>query len=147
MFNIYIGIRLTPRAIGTKASLFYTIKWLLEARNNVGVILIKTKWLFHVDFFIQVSMYKGDFDIHLMHFPTLRSNEWKSKLEQIHVCNRGKSLWVINTFNLWETFGNMVGFKLIHASICWKLGFVYPFATKNLGTLKKRSKIISVIFQ
>jgi len=46
-------------------SLLETIKRFLEVTNNARVILDITRRLFHVDFFFQIAMQEGRFNIHL----------------------------------------------------------------------------------
>jgi hypothetical protein len=49
--------------------LFETIKIFLKGKNKARVILDIAKRLFHVDFFLQISMQEGGFNIHLMDLP------------------------------------------------------------------------------
>jgi hypothetical protein len=55
--------------IPSSGSLLETIKRFLEATNKARVILDIARRLFHVDFFLQISMQEGGFNIHLMDLP------------------------------------------------------------------------------
>jgi hypothetical protein len=46
-----------------------TIKRFLKATNKARVILDIARRLLHVDFFLQISMQEGRFNIHLMDLP------------------------------------------------------------------------------
>ena len=77
-----------------------TIKRFLKATNKARVILDKTGRLFHVDFFIQVSMQEGKFDIHLMDFPFIGCNKGNNKVNGVHFGNKGKRFSIVNAHNL-----------------------------------------------
>jgi hypothetical protein len=75
-FGIDIRVRMTSRKAGVKKkaahfgisssrSLLKTRKRFLKATNKVGVILDIARRLFHVDFFLQIPMQEGRFNIHL----------------------------------------------------------------------------------
>jgi hypothetical protein len=49
--------------------LLKTIERFLKATDKVEVILNIAVRLFHVDFFLQIPMEEGGFDIHLMDLP------------------------------------------------------------------------------
>jgi hypothetical protein len=53
-------------------SLLETIKRFLEATNKARVIMDIARRLFHVDFFFQITMQEGRFNIHLMDLPYVR---------------------------------------------------------------------------
>jgi hypothetical protein len=55
--------------IPSSRSLLKTVKRFLKATNKARVILDRAKRLFHVDFFLQISMQKGEFNIDLMNPP------------------------------------------------------------------------------
>jgi hypothetical protein len=55
--------------IPSSGSLLKTIKRFLKATNKARVILDIARRLFHVDFFLQISMQEGRFNIHLMDLP------------------------------------------------------------------------------
>jgi hypothetical protein len=55
--------------IPSSGSLLETIKRFLEATNKTRVILDISRRLFHVDFFLQISVQEGRFNIHLMELP------------------------------------------------------------------------------
>jgi hypothetical protein len=55
--------------IPSLGSLLETIKIFLEATNKARVILDTTRRFFHLDFFLQISMKEGRFNIHLMDLP------------------------------------------------------------------------------
>jgi hypothetical protein len=78
--GIDIRIRMTSRessgnkkvvhfGIPSSGSLLETIKRFLEVTNKARVILDISRRLFHVDFFFQISMQEGRFNIHLMDLP------------------------------------------------------------------------------
>jgi hypothetical protein len=78
--GINIRIRMTSRKVGVKKKVFHfgipssrsllkTIKRFLKVTNKARVILDIAKRLFHVDFFLQIPMQEGIFDIHLMDLP------------------------------------------------------------------------------
>jgi hypothetical protein len=50
-------------------SFLETIKRFINAETKARVILDIARKLFHVDFFLQISMQKGGFNIHLMDLP------------------------------------------------------------------------------
>jgi hypothetical protein len=75
--GIDIRVRMSSReSIGNKkaihfgipssGSLLETIKSFLEVKNKARGILDIARRLFHVDFFLQISMQEGGFNIHLM---------------------------------------------------------------------------------
>jgi hypothetical protein len=75
--GIDIRIRMTSRessgnkkvvhfGIPSSGSLLKTIKRFLKETNKARVILDIVGRLFHVDFFLQIPMQEGRFDIHLM---------------------------------------------------------------------------------
>jgi hypothetical protein len=77
---IEIRIRMTSRKASVKrkvvhfdvpnsGSLLETIKRFLKATNKARVLLDIAGRLFHVDFFFQIPMQEGVFDIHLMDLP------------------------------------------------------------------------------
>ena len=80
--------------------LLKTIKRFFKVANKARVILDKTRRLFHVDLFMQVSMQEGGFDIHLMDFPFLRCSKGKNKVNGVHFGNRGKRFGIVSTLNL-----------------------------------------------
>jgi hypothetical protein len=55
--------------IPISGSLLETIKRFLEVTNKARVILDIARRLFHVDFFLQISMQEGGFNIHMMDLP------------------------------------------------------------------------------
>jgi hypothetical protein len=55
--------------IPSSGSLLKTIKRFLKAINKARFILDITRRLFHVDFFLQIPMQEGGFNIHLMDLP------------------------------------------------------------------------------
>jgi hypothetical protein len=55
--------------IPSSGSLLETIKRFLEATNKARVSLDIARRLFHVDFFLQISMQEGGFNIHLIDLP------------------------------------------------------------------------------
>jgi hypothetical protein len=55
--------------IPSLGSLLNTIKIFLKAKKKARVILDIAWRLFHVDFFLQISMQEGRFSIHLMDLP------------------------------------------------------------------------------
>ena len=55
--------------IPSLGSLLKTIKRSLKAINKDRVILDIARRLFHVDLFLQISVQKGGFNIHLMDLP------------------------------------------------------------------------------
>jgi hypothetical protein len=78
--GIDIRIRMASREFGvnkkvvhfgipSSGSLLKTIKRFLKVTNKARVILDITRRLFHVDFFLQISMQEGVFNIHLMDLP------------------------------------------------------------------------------
>ena len=75
--------------IPSTGGLLKTIKRFLKATNKLGR-------LFHVDFFMQVSMQEGGFDIHLMEFPFIGCNKGKNKVNGVHFGNRGKGFSIVN---------------------------------------------------
>jgi len=86
--------------------LLKTIKIFLKVENKARVILDETKRLFHVDFFMQLPMQEGGFDIHLMDLPFIGCNKGKNKVKGVHFGNRGKIFGIFNALNLWKTFIN-----------------------------------------
>ena len=80
--------------------LLKTIQIFLKAANKDRVILDKTGRSFHVDFFMQVSMQEGGFDIHLIDFPFIGWSKGKNKVNGVHFGNRGKGFSIVNTLNL-----------------------------------------------
>ena len=77
-----------------------TIKRFLKATDKARVIVDKTGRLFHVNFFMQVSMQEGGFDIHLMDFPFIGCSKGKNKANGVHFGNRGKGFGIVNALNL-----------------------------------------------
>jgi hypothetical protein len=75
--------------------LLKTIKRFLKAVNKARVIVE-----FHVNFFMQVSMQEGGFDIHLMDFPFIGCIKGKNKVNGVHFGNRGKGFGIVNSLNL-----------------------------------------------
>jgi hypothetical protein len=78
--GINIRVRMTSRKYGIKKkalhfgiprsrSLLKTIKRFLNASNKARVILDIVRRLFHVDFFLQIPMQEGRFNIHMMDRP------------------------------------------------------------------------------
>jgi adenylate kinase family enzyme len=78
--GIYIRIRMASRessgkkkvihfGIPRSGSLIETIKRFLKVTNKDKVILDIARRLFHVDFFLQISMQEGGFNVHLMDLP------------------------------------------------------------------------------
>jgi hypothetical protein len=55
--------------IPSTGSLLKTIKRFLKATNKARVILNIARRFFHVDFFLQIPMQEGRFNIHLMDLP------------------------------------------------------------------------------
>jgi hypothetical protein len=55
--------------IPSSGRLLKTIKRFLKSTNKSRVILDIPRRLFHVDFFLQISMKEGGFNIHLMELP------------------------------------------------------------------------------
>jgi hypothetical protein len=75
-------VRMTSRKAGVKKnaihfsipssrSLLKTIERFLKAENKARVILNIARRLFHVDFFLQIPMQEGGFNIHLMDLPSM----------------------------------------------------------------------------
>ena len=78
--GIDIKVRMTSRKavmkkkavhfdIPSLRSLLKTIKRFPKATNKARVILDIARRLFHVDFFFQIAMQEGNFNIHLMDLP------------------------------------------------------------------------------
>jgi hypothetical protein len=78
--GIHIRIRMASRESGvnkkvvhfgilSSGSLLKTIKIFLKATNKARVILDIARRLFHLEFFLQIFMQKGRFNIHLMDLP------------------------------------------------------------------------------
>jgi hypothetical protein len=78
--GIDIGVRMMSRKIDVKKktinfsipglrSLLKTIERFLKATYKTGVTLNIARRLFHVDFFLQIPMQEGIFNIHLMDLP------------------------------------------------------------------------------
>jgi hypothetical protein len=78
--GIHIRIRMESResngnknvfhfGIPSSRSLIETIKRFLETKNKDIVILDIARRFFHVDFFLQISVQEGGFNIHLMDLP------------------------------------------------------------------------------
>ena len=80
--------------------LLKTINIFLKVTNKAIVILDKTRRLFHVDFFMQVSMEEGGFDIHLMDLPFTGCNNKKNKENGVYFGNRGNGFGIVNALNL-----------------------------------------------
>jgi hypothetical protein len=74
--------------------------------NKARVILDIYRRLFHVDFFLQISMQKGGFNIRLMDLPFMGGSKGKNKVDGIHFGYRGKGFIIVNSFNLGKSFGN-----------------------------------------
>ena len=55
--------------IPSSGSLLKTIKRFLKVKNKARVILDIARMLFHVDFFLQISLQEGGFNVHLMDLP------------------------------------------------------------------------------
>ena len=75
-----IRIRMTSReSSGNKKAIHFgitssrrfldTIKRFLKATNKARFILDIARRFFHVDFFLQIFMQEGEFNIHLTHLP------------------------------------------------------------------------------
>ena len=77
-----------------------TIKIFLKASNKARVIVDKIGRLFHVNFFMQVSMQEGGFHIHLMDFPFIGCSKGKNKVNGVHFGNMGKGFNIVNSLNL-----------------------------------------------
>ena len=84
MASYFLGIDIRVKMTSRKASIkkkavhfgipnlrsfLKTIKRFLKEKNKVGFILDISKMLFHVYFFLQISMQEGGFNIHLMDLP------------------------------------------------------------------------------
>ena len=80
--------------------LLKAIKRFLKAINKARVILDKIRRLFHVDFFMKVSMQEGEFHIHLMNLPFIGCAKGKNKVNGVHFGNRGKGFGIVNALNL-----------------------------------------------
>jgi hypothetical protein len=115
--GIDIKVRMTSRKVGVKKkaihfiilsmrNLLETIKRFLKATNKVGVILNIARRLFHVDFFFQIPMQEGIFNIYLMGLPFMRGSKGEYKADGIHFGYGGKGFIIVVAFNLREFFGN-----------------------------------------
>jgi hypothetical protein len=86
--------------------LLNTIKRFLKATNKDRFILDIATRLFHVYFFLPISVQEGGFNIHLMEIPFMRGNKGKNKADGIHFGYRDKGFIIVNSFNLGKSFGN-----------------------------------------
>ena len=77
-----------------------TIKGFLKPKYKAGVCFYEANGLFHVDFFMQVPMQEGRFNIHLMDFPFERGSKGKNKADRVHFGNWREGFSVVNAFNL-----------------------------------------------
>ena len=127
--------------------LLETIKGFLKLTYKAGLFLYKSRRLFHIDFFMQVPMEEGRFNIHLMDFLFERGSKGKKKAVRVHFGNRGEGFSIVNSFNLWKTLRNKANFMLINFSIWSKLGSVNPFASNKFSSLWKRYKIPYITYQ
>jgi hypothetical protein len=75
-----IRVKMTSRKVNVKKKfvhfvipiwrrLLNTMKRFLKETNKDGIILDMVRRLFHVDFFLQIPMQEGGFNIHLMDLP------------------------------------------------------------------------------
>jgi hypothetical protein len=92
--------------IPSSGSLLKTIKRFLKATNKARVIMDIAMRLFHVDFFLQINVQEGRFNIHLMDLPFMRGNKGKNKIDGINFGYRGKGFIIVNSFNSGKSFGN-----------------------------------------
>jgi hypothetical protein len=115
--GIDIRIRMTSRESSGNKKIFHfgipiseiflkTIKIFLKAINKDRVILAIARRLFHVDFFLKLSMQEGVFYIHLMDLRIMGGNKGKNKADGIHFGYRGKCFIIVNSFDLGKYFGN-----------------------------------------
>ena len=125
--------------------LLKTINLFLEETDKDIVILDKTKRLFHLDLFMQISMQEGKFDIHLMDLPFIGWNKGKNKVNEVHFGNRGKCFSIFSALNLWKTFSNEYAFVFINFTISSILFSINPLAFDKFYDFKKRYKIPCVI--
>ena len=107
LLGVHIRFRMTSRKFGDKkkdvhfgiprsGSLIETIKRFLKVTNKAKVILDIARRLFHVDFFLQISMQEGGFNVHMMDLPFMWGNKGKNKLNGIHSSYKGKGFIIIN---------------------------------------------------
>ena len=80
--------------------LLKTIKRFLKVPYKARVILDETRRLFHVDFFMQVHMQEGGFDIHLMDLPFIRCSKGRNKADVFYFGNRRKGFGKFNALKL-----------------------------------------------
>jgi hypothetical protein len=92
--------------IPSSGSFLKTIKIFIKPTNKARVILDIARRLFHVDFFLQISMQEGGFNIHMMDLPFMGGNKGTKKVDGSHFGYRGKGLIIVNSLNLGKSFGN-----------------------------------------
>ena len=71
-------------------------------------------------------MEKGTFDIHLVDFPSEVSSKGKNQSNEVHLCNRGKGLSVVDSFLLREAFRDQMSLVMLKRTIQGKFGLINP---------------------
>ena len=82
--------------------------------------------LLHVYLLMNISMQKGWLNIHMMHFPVLRCRNWQE--DGVHFCNPCKSLMVVHTLDLGESFLYQNFLVFVGSSISINLSLKKPLA-------------------
>ncbi len=92
-----------------------------------------TWWLFHVHFFLQVSMQKNIFYIHLMERPSFCYCHSNDYFYSHHFCNQIICLLIVYAISLDITFGSQSCFIFAHISIRIMLDFIHPITFLSFG--------------
>jgi len=66
--------------------------------------ILKNQVVISYKFFIQISMKKRNFDIHLVNAPSKMRSKGNNQLNKIQLCNKSKGFNVVDAFLLRELF-------------------------------------------
>lgn len=105
----------------------------------------KPMWLLNIHFFIEVSILKGIFHVHLKYFELLKARRSKEHSYGLKSSNWCKSFFKVYTFLFRIPFTNKSGLVSNNISIFIQLVFEYPFCPYDILIIWSSSQLLSVI--
>ena len=73
----------------------------------IGMLMIlKTRWLFNIHFFIDKAIEKNTIHIHLKEFESTHTSKGQEQPHRFQSCNRSKVFTIVNALFLIVAFGN-----------------------------------------
>ena len=123
--------------------LLRAIDALLES-EDVAVGNVETGGCLHVDFFFEVGVEVGGFDVHLMDFKILLGCEREDGAERGKFGDGSKRLVEVDALDLGKTLSDDPSLIFLNASVGATLDAENPFASDNLPSFRLGDDVVDI---